>query len=142
MTANVLTAAELEARLRQAPFNAWMGLRVLALDEDSVEIGLTWRPEIVSNPQMKVVHGGVLSALIDTAADFAIAAKLGRAVPTVDLRIDYHLPARPGDLRARAKVVRLGGTLAVAEAEIFDGEGRMVASGRGTYFTAEPKNSP
>jgi uncharacterized protein (TIGR00369 family) len=91
---------------------------------------------------MRVVHGGVLGALIDTAADFAIAAKLGRAVPTVDLRIDYHLPARQGDLRARARIIRLGGTLAVAEAEVFDGEGRLVASGRGTYFTAEPEPSP
>jgi uncharacterized protein (TIGR00369 family) len=139
MSENVLTAGELEARLRNAPFNAWMDLRVLALDEDAIEIGLTWKPEMVSNTEMKVVHGGVLGALIDTAADFAIAAKLGRAVPTVDLRIDYHLPARPGNLKARARIVRLGGTLAVAEAEVFDGEGRMVASGRGTYFTAPAK---
>ena len=139
MAENVLTAPELEARLRSAPFNAWMDLRVLALDEDMIEIGLTWKPEMVSNTEMKVVHGGVLGALIDTAADFAIAAKLGRAVPTVDLRIDYHLPARPGGLKARARVIRLGGTLAVAEAEVFDGEGRMVASGRGTYFTASAK---
>jgi uncharacterized protein (TIGR00369 family) len=140
MPANIVTAAELEARLRNAPFNAWMDLRVRSLDENVVELGLTWKPEMVSNTEMKVVHGGVLAALIDTAADFAIAAKLGRAVPTVDLRIDYHLPARLGDLRARAHVIRLGGTLAVAEAEVFDSDGRMVASGRGTYFTALPKS--
>jgi uncharacterized protein (TIGR00369 family) len=139
LVTNVIDAAALEMQLRQAPFNAWMDLRVLALDEDAIEIGLTWKPEMVSNTEMKVVHGGVLGALIDTAADFAIAAKLGRPVPTVDLRIDYHLPARPGDLKARAHVIRLGGTLAVAEAEVFDGDGRMVASGRGTYFTAPAK---
>jgi uncharacterized protein (TIGR00369 family) len=138
MADNVLTAAELEARLRQAPFNAWMELRVVALTEEFVDIGLAWKPDM-ANGRLDAAHGGIVGALIDTAADYAIAAKLGRAVPTVDLRVDFHAPARPGSLSARARVVRLGGTLAVAEAEVFDTEGRMVASGRGTYFTAEPK---
>ena len=138
MPDNVLTAAELEARLRQAPFNAWMDLRIAALTEEFVDIALSWKPEM-ANARLDVAHGGVIGALIDTAADYAIAAKLGRTAPTIDLRVDYHLPAKPGNLRARARIVRLGGTLAVAEAEAFDAEGRMVASGRGTYFTAEPK---
>ena len=138
MPDNVLTAAELEARLRQAPFNAWMDLRVVELTEEFVDIALAWKPAM-ANARMEVAHGGIVGALIDTAADYAIAAKLGRVAPTVDLRVDYHLPAAAGVLRVRARVVRLGGTLAVAEAEAFDATGRMVASGRGTYFTAEPK---
>jgi uncharacterized protein (TIGR00369 family) len=138
MPQNVLTAAELDARLRQAPFNAWMELHVVHLTEEFVDIGLAWKPEM-ANARMEVAHGGIIGALIDTAADYAIAAKLGRPAPTVDLRIDYHGPAGAGALRARARVVRLGGTLAVAEAEAFDAEGRMVASGRGTYLTAQPK---
>jgi uncharacterized protein (TIGR00369 family) len=138
MPQNVLTAAELEARLRQAPFNAWMELHVAALTEEFVDIALSWKPEM-ANARLDVAHGGVLSALIDAAADYAIAAKLGRAVPTVDLRVDFHQPAKRGDLRARARIVRLGGTLAVAEAEAFDADDRLVASGRGTYFTAAPE---
>jgi uncharacterized protein (TIGR00369 family) len=138
MPVNLLTAAELEARLRQAPFNAWMDLRIAELGEEFVDLTLAWKPEM-ANARLDVAHGGVLAALIDSAADFAIAAKLGRPAPTIDLRIDYHAPARPGALRARARVIRLGGTLAVAEAEAFDAEGRMVASGRGTYYTADAK---
>jgi uncharacterized protein (TIGR00369 family) len=140
LPANVLSVPELETWLAAAPFNRWMDLRVLGLDEDGIDIGFTWRAEMVSNPVARVVHGGVLGALIDSAADFAIAAKLGRPVPTVDLRIDYHRPATPGDLRARAWVVRMGSTLAVAEAEVYDAAGVLVASGRGTYFTAEPRD--
>jgi len=136
---NVMNEADLEARLLEAPFNRWMGLSLLILADDVVEIGLTWREEMVSNPHLRVVHGGVLGALIDTSADFAVAAKLGEPVPTVDMRVDYHRPATPGDLRARARVVRLGSTLAVAETEVFDADGRLVASGRGTYFTAQAR---
>ena len=139
MPDNVMNEADLEARLLEAPFNRWMGLSLLALEDEAVEIGLTWREEMISNPRMRVVHGGVLGALIDTSADFAVAAKLGEPVPTVDMRVDYHRPASPGNLRARARVVRLGSTLAVAETEVFDADGRLVASGRGTYFTAQAK---
>jgi uncharacterized protein (TIGR00369 family) len=138
MPENVLTAAELEARLRQSPFNAWMELHVAKLTEEFVDIALIWKPEM-ANARLDAAHGGILSALIDAAADYAIAAKLGRAAPTIDLRIDFHQPAKQGNLRARARIVRLGGTLAVAEADAYDVDDRLIASGRGTYFTATPE---
>jgi uncharacterized protein (TIGR00369 family) len=139
MAANVITAEKLNERLVAAPFNSWMGLRVIALDEDKVEIGLKWREEMVSNPAARYTHGGILGALIDAAADFAVAAKVGAPVPTVDIRVDYHRAAKPGDLKAVARVVRLGSTNSVAEAQVFDGDGNLIASGRGVYFTAAAK---
>jgi len=65
----------------------------------------------------------------------------GRGVPTIDLRVDYHRPALHGDLTARGKVIRSGTQFATAEAEIFDKDGELIASGRGTYFTAPPKTA-
>jgi uncharacterized protein (TIGR00369 family) len=96
---------------------------------------------MISNPAARVTHGGILGALIDVAADFMIAAKVGMPVPTVDLRVDYHSAAKPGDLKVIAQIVRLGGTNSVAEARIIDGEGKLIASGRGTYFTAAARKS-
>ncbi len=140
MAENVVTADKLEARLTANPFNAWMGLHLIALDEDGLRLGLRWREEMISNPGARVTHGGILGALIDVAADFAIAAKIGTPVPTVDMRVDFHRAARPGDLTANARVVRIGGTNSVAEAEVHDGEGNLIASGRGVYFTAAAKS--
>jgi uncharacterized protein (TIGR00369 family) len=140
MPHNVIGADQLNERLVAAPFNKWMGLRVLSLDDDKIEIGLTWREEMVSNPAARVTHGGILAALIDAAADFAVAAKVGAPVPTVDMRVDFHRAAKPGDLKAVARVVRLGGTNSVAEAQVFDREGGLIASGRGVYFTAAAKS--
>jgi uncharacterized protein (TIGR00369 family) len=57
----------------------------------------------------------------------------------VDLRIDFHRTATPGDLRAEARVIHVGGTLATAEARIFSHDGKLVASGRGVYFTGALK---
>ena len=46
----------------------------------------------------------------------------------------------PGDLIARGKVVRFGSQFATAgKSKIVDGDGKLIATGRGTYFTAPPK---
>ena len=94
MPENVVSAEKLNERLVANPFNAWMGLRIVELTEETIEIGLEWREEMISNPKARVTHGGILGSLIDVAADFMIGAKLGAPVPTVDLRIDYHRGSR------------------------------------------------
>ena len=135
MPDNVVTQEALQERLIANKFNAWMGLKILQLGEDTIEIGMTWREEMISNPTARVTHGGILGALVDVAADFMIAAKTGAPVPTVDMRVDYHRAAGPGDLRAVGRVIRLGSTFSTAAAEVFDADGRLIASGRGVYFT-------
>ena len=139
MAENVKTADELQTRLVANHFNEWMGLKIVGLDEDKIEITMTWRDEMISNPKARVTHGGILGALVDVTADFMIAAKLGAPAPTVDMRIDYHRAAMPGDLKAVGRIIRIGGTFSTAEAEVFDGDCKLVASGRGLYFSGALK---
>ena len=134
-----LTAERVQELISRAPYHRWLGLKVAALSEDGIELTATWREEWVVNPERRYTHGGVLAALIDLAADWAMVRKTGRGVPTIDMRVDYHSPAFPGDLTLRGKIVRMGGQFSVAEARIFDAEGKLLCSGRGTYFTAPPK---
>ena len=130
---------KLQELISRGPFNRWLNFTVLKSDADGIEVKATWREEWVVNPDRRYTHGGILSAIIDVAADYAIAAKLGRPVPTIDLRVDFHKAAMPGDLIAKARVVRLGSQYSTAEASLYDREGELVASGRGTYFTAAPR---
>ena len=130
---------KLQQLITRGPFNRWLDFTVLASDENGLEVKATWRGDWVVNPDRRYTHGGILSAIIDVAADYAIAAKLGRPVPTIDLRVDFHKAAMPGDLIAKARVVRMGSQYSTAEASVYDQEGSLVASGRGTYFTAALK---
>jgi uncharacterized protein (TIGR00369 family) len=139
MAENVKTADELQTRLVANHFNEWMGLKIVDLDEEKIVITMTWREEMISNPKARVTHGGILGALVDVTADFMIAAKLGAPAPTVDMRVDYHRAAMPGDLKAVGRIIRIGGTFSTAEAEVFDGDGKLVASGRGLYFSGALK---
>ena len=134
-----ITLERVQELVTRGPFHQWLGLEVVAVHDDGIELTAKWREEWVVNPDRGYTHGGVLATLVDLAADWAMVKKLGRGVPTIDLRVDYHAAAMPGDLTARGKVVRLGGQFSTAEAHIYDSNGKLVASGRGTYFTAPPK---
>jgi uncharacterized protein (TIGR00369 family) len=130
---------KLQQLISRGPFNQWLNFTVLKAGEEGVEVKAAWREEWVVHPERRYTHGGILASIIDVAADFAIAARIGRPVPTIDLRVDYHKAAMPGDLTAKARVVRIGGQFSTAEAYLYDQDGALVASGRGTYFTATPK---
>jgi len=131
-----LTAGQVQTMLTRGPYHQWLGLRVLEVGDGSIEIAATWREEWVVNPERRYTHGGILAALVDLTADWALVSKTGRGVPTIDLRVDYHRAAMPGDLIARGKVVKFGSAISVAEAHIYDQSGALLASGRGVYSTA------
>jgi uncharacterized protein (TIGR00369 family) len=134
-----LTVEQLQERLLRAPYHRWLGLKVEEVGEWRVTIRATWREEWVVNPERRYTHGGILAALVDLAADWAIGAQLGRGIPTIDMRVDYHRVALPGDLICKGRIVRQGSQFSVAEAEIYDLEGKLCASGRGVYLSAAPK---
>ncbi len=139
MNEEKVTVEKLQQLITRGPFNQWLNFSVLKADDAGIEIKATWREEWVVNPDRRYTHGGILAAIIDVAADYAIAAQLGRPVPTIDIRVDYHKAAMPGDLTAKARVVRMGSQYSTAEASIYDKDGALIASGRGTYFTAPLK---
>ena len=134
-TAPKLTLEEVQAKVTRAPYHQWLGLKVLALHDDGIEIKATWREEWGVNPEGRDTHGGILAALVDLTADWAMVVKAGRAFPTVDLRVDYHAPAMPGDLTCKGKIIRMGSQFSTCEATIHDASGKLLASGRGTYST-------
>lgn len=139
MTETAISKERLQELISRGPFNRWLNFTVLKADKDGVEIRAAWREEWVVNPERRYTHGGILAAIVDTVADYAIAVQLGRPVPTIDVRVDYHKAAQPGDLLTKARVVRMGSQYSTAEAFVYDKDGELVASGRGTYFTASPK---
>jgi uncharacterized protein (TIGR00369 family) len=126
--------------ITRGPYHQWLGLKVTSVQDGAIELTAIWREEWVVNPERRYTHGGILAALVDLAADNALLTRTGRGVPTIDLRVDYHSAAMPGDLIARGKVIKFGGQFATCEAQVFDRDGKLLASGRGTYYTAPPKS--
>jgi acyl-CoA thioesterase len=82
-----------------------------------------------------VVHGGVLASLADTAGAMAAYPMLprGTRLATVEMTINYLEAVDRGPISAEARVLRLGRTLAVAECEVKDAEGRLAAKALLTF---------
>lgn len=97
------------------------------------------------NP-MGGVHGGLAAILIDTAGGAAIqtAQPKGRGAAAVNISIDYFRPITrdSGPLLTEGRLVRAGGRISLADAEVKDAKGEVCARGAVTYFgfaLAEPR---
>jgi uncharacterized protein (TIGR00369 family) len=129
-------------RFDHSPFMRFLGLQMIRAERGLVEIRLPYREEFLRNDGSDWLHGGVISALADTAGDYAVITETATGVPTIDMRVDYLRPARRGDLTALAKTVRVGRTVSVADVEIRDSAGTLVAVGRACYASPRPPADP
>lgn len=83
-----------------------------------------------------VVHGGVTFTLADSALGHGIYKVLGKRCTTAEMKINYLKPVTGGELVARSRIVRAGGRLVVARAEVFCG-GDQVAEALSTFAILE-----
>ncbi len=132
-----LTVDKLQRWLDAPPYHQFLKMRAVSVDSEKGEVvlRLPFRPEFSRSEESPQIHGGITSAFIDIAGDFALAALLGHGVPTINLRIDYLRMAQATDLIASARVVKAGRTIGVVDIEVVDDQGRVVAIGRVNYST-------
>ena len=93
---------------RAAPGEAWTSL--------------PYRPVFVGDTQTGVLHGGVVTAMLDESCGMAVQLALDgtRAIATLDLRIDYQKPATPGlDIRAHSICYRVTRSIAFVRATAY-----------------------
>ncbi len=132
-----LTIETLQRWLDEPPYHSFLQLQVVAMDarRGEVTLRLPFRPQFARSPDAPQIHGGITSAFIDIAGDYALTALLGHGVPTINLRIDYLRMAERTDLTATARVVKAGRTIGVVDVEVTDDQSQLIAIGRATYST-------
>ena len=126
-------------RLDTSPYQRFLGVVMQSAGDGEVVIRLPYRAEFLREDGSDWLHGGIVSALIDIAGDYAVMTKFNAGVPTIDLRIDWLRPARAGDLVATGRVVKAGRRVSLADVEVHDNQGQLVAVGRGLYASPEQK---
>lgn len=126
---------EVQEFLLDSPLHRFLGLRMLRYGDGEAEILLPFREEIVGSPHVPYIHGGIIATLLDIAGDYAIASTVGRDVPTIDMRVDYLRTAGLEDLIGTGRAIRVGRTIGVADAEVRNRAGQLLAVGRILYST-------
>lgn len=101
-----------------------------------------YRDDLVGDPETGVLHGGVITALLDHVCGIAAFSGLGAndAPATLDLRIDYMRPANPGrDVVADAECIRAHGLIAFVRAIAHDGDpSDPVATAQAAFMVTRP----
>ena len=121
----------------QIPFNRELGIRVADLARGRAVLEIPFRDGLVGDVQRPALHGGVISALMDTAGGAAVWTCIGDRdrCSTIDLRVDYLRPAGLDTVHAEAEVLRVGNRVGVTNIRLFHpaDQGTAIAMGKGVY---------
>ena len=131
------------------PFNRLLGLRVAHLNLGEAGFIFGKKSELIGNAVHGILHGGVISAVLDTTGGMtATAAAIERRqhlskeeikawiarIGTIDMRVDYLRPGRGEQFHSSGTVMRTGNKVAVTRMELRNEENIMIAVGTGAYI--------
>ena len=124
------------------PHSHALGMRLETIGEGVATISMPYDARLVGDPLTGVIHGGAVSALMDTACGAAVMSHpaAGFSTATLDLRIDYMRPATPGQtIRTRAECHHVTRTVAFVRAVATDDDAaRPVAMATGAFTVERP----
>lgn len=115
------------------PIAHTIGFTMTAIGDGTARFEMEADPARHANP-MGTLHGGVLCDLADGAMGMAFASTLADAesFTTLELKINYLRPVWRTHLTADARVVRRGRDVGLAECDVLDGDGALVARASST----------
>ncbi|HTI35477.1 MAG TPA: PaaI family thioesterase [Miltoncostaea sp.] len=117
--------------------NAHLGIRDRKIDEGRAEVVME-AGDAHLNPA-GAVHGGAIAALVDVAMGRAFGSLIddGERPVTIEMKVNYLEPGRPGELVAVAEVRRRGRRFTVVQADVVQVEdGETLAEAMGTFTSA------
>ena len=134
-----LTEQKIRDFIASVPFAKLLGIRLTRVHRDGVTIECTLRPELTNSAA--VAHGGVAATLVDAAVGVALNRHFGgkRPITTVEMKINYFLPATKGRLFARARMLRIGSTLCVGSVDLTDSQGGTLGAALVTYMLLDAR---
>jgi uncharacterized protein (TIGR00369 family) len=124
------------------PHGKELGMTILSIGDGEAVMSVPYNPRLVGDPKTGVLHGGVVTTLLDSCCGAAVMCHPTNALgtATIDLRIDYMRPARPGEpVTAHATCFRATRNVAFVRAVAYDEtEDDPVATASGSFTLERP----
>ena len=132
-------------------FNKVLGLKITVLTPERVAARIMMTDQLVGHYAHNRIHGGVISAGLDTMGGLAVMAAIGARhmdesplqrlqrfskLGTIDLRVDYLRPGIGDHFELRAEVMRLGSRVASTRMEFLGADGKLLSTGAGAYIVS------
>jgi uncharacterized protein (TIGR00369 family) len=131
------------------PFNKVLGLKIEPLKMEDARIKFEMNDAFIGNYVQGILHGGVISAVLDTTGGLAAslgvlqkmkgqtAEEIGKSltkIGTIDLRIDYLRPGKGNYFVSTGSIMRAGRRVSVTRMELYNDQDVLIAVGTGTYI--------
>lgn len=140
---------QLSQAFTNIPFNQMLGLQLDEFDAEHVVMSFCMKKELIGNFLQGILHGGVISSVLDMAGGMAVMAAgihknqgkpkeeivaiIGKC-STIDLQISYLRPGRGERFIANARVIKSGKKITFARMELINQDRLLIATGNGTYL--------
>ncbi|OSP56316.1 PaaI family thioesterase [Pseudoruegeria sp. SK021] len=138
--------AQARAFVAALPYCAALRIGVDRVGPAEVVLTLPYHRDLIGDPATGVIHGGAVSALMDTCCGAAVMThpEVAGAAATLDLRIDYMRGAVPGQtVRAHAVCTHVTRSIAFVRATAFDCDGgQPIATAVGAFSVTDAAQVP
>lgn len=125
------------------PLHKFLGVEVLEIEKGYVKLRIPFREEVLGNFVHRYWHGGMLSAMLDSAGGMVAGTcfpELFDRISTIDIRVDYLRPAKDKAIIAEGKVLRVGYRTVVTSMQIRqEGSEEVLTEGRGVFNVRQKK---
>jgi uncharacterized protein (TIGR00369 family) len=133
----------------QMPFDRLLGVKVDCLSMSEVKVRIDMREDLVGNFARGILHGGVISSILDLTGGLIASVELLRdlndrnideirkrifRVGTIDLRVDYLRGGTGEYFVASGAALRKGNKVTVIRTELVNHRNSIIAAGTGTYL--------
>lgn len=126
----------------KTPFIVSLGGEIVEVGGGKALMRVPYSEKLVGDPDTGVVHGGVITALLDHCSGMAIGSALRKPAPfvTLDLRIDYMKPARPhAEILFEAQCLKITHEIIFARGLAFqDSRDDFIARSTATFMFSRP----
>ncbi|MEA3427974.1 MAG: thioesterase family protein [Thermodesulfobacteriota bacterium] len=131
------------------PFNKELGLKIISLKEDNVCIKLEMKEKLVGNYKYGMLHGGVISSVLDATGGAIVSVGILKKmvgcrleeifnqitkISTVDLRVDFLRPGQGNYFLSTGSIMRMGNKVVVIRTTLHNDKEALIAVGTGIYM--------
>lgn len=119
------------------PFNKYLGIKLDSLDRGRAVISVDMRPEFVGDPMKQILHGGVISTMIDVTGGLTGFSMLDwpkeTSLNTIDMRVDYVKMGKGERFVCEGSIIRKGNRIVVTRSDLKNDKGDLIAFGTAAY---------